>query len=106
MRGGGKEEKGKEGGRKPRKPRQHAAAAVVVVGATPFSGAPRGRDGGHTGMVKKGRRGGISSRPHDLFRPGGTCASQLLMAAITLPTHWCLNSEKKDKSAASRKINM
>lgn len=94
VRGGGKEEKGKEGGKEPRQ--------RAVVGATPFLELPA--EGWRA--YRNGGRGGISRSPHDLFRPGGTCASQPLMAAITLPTHWCLNPEKKDKSVASRKINI
>lgn len=67
--------------------------AEAVVGATPFLELPAEgwrayRNGG----------GGAIRGSHDLFRPGGTCASQPLMAAITLPTHRCLNPEKKDKS--------
>ncbi|KAK5867748.1 hypothetical protein PBY51_012212 [Eleginops maclovinus] len=44
---------------------------------------------------RNGGKGEISRRPHDLFRPGGTCASQTLMAAITLPTHMCLTLRKE-----------
>lgn len=93
MRGGGKEEKGKEGGKEPR---QRGG------GGYPLSGAPCGGMAG----IQEWWEGGIGRRPHDLFRPGGTCASQPLMAAITLPTHRRLTPEKKDKSVASRKINI
>lgn len=82
VRGGGREEKGKEDGKEQR---QHA-----VVGA----GAPCGGMAG----IQEWWKEGISRRPHDLFRPGGTCASQPLMAGITLPTRWCLNPDKKKKT--------
>lgn len=54
-------------------------------GGYPLSGAPCGGNGGHTGTVEGEERGRISRRPHDLFRPGGTCASQPLMAAPLHP---------------------
>lgn len=88
---GGKEEKGKEGGKEPQR-----------WGLPPFLELPA--EGWRA--YRNGGRGGISRRPHDLFTPGGTCASQPLMAAITLPTHRRLTPEKKDKSVASRKMNI
>lgn len=86
----------REGGRE-------GADAGRSGGGYPLSGAPYG---GMAGIQEWCKGGGISRRPHDLFRPGGTCASQRLMAAITLPTHRCLNPAKKDKSVASREINI
>lgn len=78
-------------------------------GQPPFWSSLR-RDGGHTGTVVVcvcvWGGGVVSRRPHDLFKPGGTCASQPLMAAITLPAYGRLNPEKKDKCVASRKINI
>lgn len=93
VRGGGKEEKGKEGGKEPRQ----------RWGLAPFLELPAE---GWRAYRNGGRGGGISRRPHDLFRPGGTCASQPLMAAITLPSHRCSTPERKDKSVASRGINI
>lgn len=54
--------------------REGAEAACRGGGYTPLAGAPCG---GTAGMQESWREG-ISRRPHDLLRPGGTCA-------ITLP---------------------
>ncbi len=94
VRGDGKEEKGKEGGKELR---QHAA-----VGATPFLELPV--EGWRA--YRNGGRGGSAGGLMIYLDRGGTCASQPLMEAITLPAHWRLNSGKKDKSMASRKINI
>lgn len=89
----------REGGREGSEEAARSGGGYPPLLELPAEGWRAYRSGGRRG-------GGISRRPHDLFRPGGTCASQPLMAAITLPAHWCLNSEEKDKSVASRKINI
>lgn len=92
-------------GRRERTEKEEGREGVKAAnsgGGYPLSGAPCGGMAG----IQERWKGGISRRPHDLFRPGGTCASQPLMAAITLPTHWCLNPEKKDKSVGWWKINI
>lgn len=78
-----------EAGKRREKGRRAGRSSMRWWGLPPFWSSLR-RDSGRTGI---GGRRGISRRPHDLFRPGGTCASQPLMAVITLPTHRCL--EKK-----------
>lgn len=83
-RGGGAE--GGEGeGRWQRREREgewEGAKTPCDGGGCSLTGVPCG---GIVG-IQEWWREGISRRPHDLFRPGGTRASQTLMAAITLPT--------------------
>lgn len=80
--GGGKKREREEG--------REGAKAAHSGGGYPLSWSSPQRDGRHTEWW----RGGISRRPHDLFRPGGTYASQPLMA-ITLPNPLVLESRKE-----------
>ena len=93
VRGGGKEQEARRAGRNRGSTQRWGLPPSLEL---PAEGWRAYRNGG--GRVG----GGISRTPHDLFRPGGTCASQPLMAAITLPTYWCLNQENKRQTRGKR----
>lgn len=89
--------------RRERETKREGAEAARGGGGYLLSGAPRGGTAGIQEWWKEGGGGeGISKGPNDLFRPGGTCASQPLIAAITLPSHGARLRERRTKICGER----